>query len=112
MQTLRADSLGAGGSADIHITADGRYVYASHRLQGDGLSILRVQPDGTLRKVGYQPTGAHPRNFLITPNDHLLLVACRDTDQVEVYERDAESGLLHDTGQRIAMSKPVCLQAF
>ena len=36
-------------------------------------------------------------------------MACRDTDEVEIYRRDVETGLLTDTGRRIATSKPVCL---
>ena len=110
VQTLRADSLGAGGSADIHLSPDGRFVYTSHRLQGDGISILRVRADGTLTKVGYQPTAAHPRNFAISPDGRYLLVACRDADVVEIFRRNLTTGELSDTHERIHMPKPVCLQ--
>ena len=110
VQTLLADTLQAGGSADIHISSDGCFLYASHRLQGDGISIFRVQPNGQLQRVGYQPTGQHPRNFAITPNDRYLLVACRDANEVQIYARDLNTGLLLDTGRRIPISQPVCLQ--
>lgn len=111
LQTLRADSLGAGGSADIHCSPDGQFVYASHRLKGDGISILKVNPeDGLLKKVGYQPTGIHPRNFTLTRSGKYLLVACRDTDEVQLYKRDSTTGLLTDTNVRIQMHQPVCLQ--
>lgn len=110
-QTVRADSLGAEGSADIHISPGGRFLYTSHRLKGDGVSIFRVNPsDGTLTKVGYQPTGIHPRNFTISPDGKWLLVACRDDNVVQIFARDAETGLLTDTGKKIEMQKPVCLQ--
>lgn len=109
-QTLRADSLGAEGSADIHISADGRFLYTSHRLKGDGISIMRINPDGTIEKTGYQPTGIHPRNFTISPDGKWLLVACRDDNVVQIFARDAETGLLTDTGNKIEMPKPVCLQ--
>lgn len=69
IQTIKADTLDARGSADIHISPDGNFVYASNRLKGDGIAIFSVNPeDGTLDKVGYQSTGIHPRNFIITPN--------------------------------------------
>lgn len=109
-QTLRADSLGAEGSADIHISADGRFLYTSHRLKGDGISIMRINPDGTIEKTGYQPTGIHPRNFTISPDGKWLLVACRDDNVAQIFARDAETGLLTDTGKKIEMPKPVCLQ--
>lgn len=111
IQTIKADTLAARGSADIHISPDGDFVYASNRLKGDGIAIFSVSSeDGTLEKAGYQPTGVHPRNFVITPNGKYLLVACRDTNEIQVFARDAETGLLKDTGEKIEMSKPVCLK--
>ncbi len=112
VQTLHADSLSATGSADIHLSHDGRFLYASHRLAGDGISIFRVGPDGLLTRIGYQPCGRHPRNFLITPDDAYLLVACRDDNRVEVYRRDVQTGYLTPTGQRIPVSVPVCVMMF
>ena len=109
VQTIKADPHDGEGSADIHMSPDGRFLYASHRLKGDGISVFSVASDGTLQSVGYQTTGRHPRNFAITPNGRYLLVACRDTNEVEIYERDSDTGLLTDTGKRIATPKPVCL---
>ena len=76
----------------------------------EGEDILVSPSDGTLTKVGYQLTGIHPRNFTITPNGKFLLVACRDTNEIQVFARDAETGLLQDTGKTIHTDKPVCLQ--
>lgn len=84
IQTIKADTLDARGSADIHISPDGNFVYASNRLKGDGIAIFSVNSeDGTLEKAGYQLTGIHPRNFAITPNGKYLLVACRDTNEIQ-----------------------------
>ena len=111
VQTIEADSLHAAGSADIHITPDGRFLYASNRLQGDGIAIFSIdQATGELTKVGYQLTGIHPRNFLITPDGKFLLCACRDSDLTQIFSIDPETGLLSDTGRSIASSKPVCLK--
>lgn len=108
---VEADTLHVSGSADIHVTPDGRFLYASNRLKGDGLAIFSIDPaDGRLTKVGYQLTGLHPRNFVITPNGKFLLCACRDSDVVQVYEIDRQSGLLKETGKEIRVRKPVCLK--
>lgn len=110
-QVIAADTLGARGSADIHLSPDGRYLYASNRLKGDGLAIFAVNPtDGTLAKVGYQLTGLHPRNFSITPNGRYLLVACRDSNVIQVFLRNEETGWLTPTRQDICLSQPVCIQ--
>ncbi len=106
-QVIKADRLDARGAADIHLSPDGRFLYASLRLRGDGISVFEVGADGTLTYVGYQATGIHPRNFNITPNGRFVLVACRDTDAIEIYARSAETGLLTFTGRVIPVSHPV-----
>lgn len=111
IQTIAADTVAARGSADIHLSPDGKYLYASNRLKEDGIAIFAVDPEnGTLAKVGYQLTGIHPRHFNITPNGKYLLVACRDSNVIQVFERNPETGLLTDTHQDITMDKPVCIQ--
>lgn len=111
IQTIAADTLGARGSADIHLSPDGKYLYASNRLKADGIAIFEVNPtNGTLAKVAYQLTGIHPRNFNITPNGKYLLVACRDSNVIQVFERNANTGLLTDTKKSIQMDQPVCIQ--
>lgn len=113
VQSIEADSLHASGSADIHISPDGRFLYASNRLKGDGIAIFAINAtDGTLTKVGYQPTGIHPRNFIITPDGRFLLCACRDSNVIQVFSINPASGLLVDTHRDIAFSKPVCLKLF
>ena len=111
IQTITADTIQARGSADIHLSPDGKYLYVSNRLKEDGIAIFEVNPEkGTLAKVGYQLTGSHPRNFNITPNGKYLLVACRDSNAIQIFERDIVSGLLKKTGEEKKMDKPVCIQ--
>lgn len=110
LQTIAADTTGARGSADIHISPDGKHLYASNRLKEDGIAIFAIDPqDGTLTKAGYQRTGLHPRHFNITPNGKYLLAACRDGNLIQVYERDAKSGLLTNIGRDIRLDQPVCI---
>lgn len=99
------------GSADIHLTSDGKFLYSSNRLRNDGIAIFSVDPDdGRLTKTGYQPTGIHPRNFIISPNDKFLLCANLVSNSVQIFEIDHQTGLLHDTGKIINLNKPVCLK--
>lgn len=110
VQHLTAEEVPAHGSADIHLSPDSRFLYASHRLQNDGLSIYRVNgATGLIKKVGYQHTGKHPRNFVISPNGRFVLVACRDDNRIEIYKRNKRTGLLESTGKTVALPKPVCL---
>ena len=111
IQSITADTVRAKGSADIHLSPDGKYLYASNRLKEDGIAIFEVDADkGTLAKVAYQLTGIHPRHFNITPNGKYLLVACRDSNAIQVFERDAVTGWLKDAQKDILLDKPVCIQ--
>jgi len=109
MQVVDADKADARGSADIHLSPDGKFLYASNRLKDDGIAVFKVKGNGRLQYAGYTMTGIHPRNFAITPNGKYLLCACRDSDCIEIYERDSRKGTLSDTGRRIALSHPVCI---
>ena len=110
VQRIMADEGGGRGSADIHISPDGRFLYTSHRLKKDGIAIFAIDPEkGTLSKIGYQHTGIHPRNFGITPNGKYLLVACRDDNKIQVFERNEATGELIETPEEIEIDKPTCI---
>ena len=113
LQEIVSDSVGARGGADIHLSPDGRFLYSSNRLKAEGIAIFAVDSQtGLLTLIGYQPTAAHPRMFNITPNGQYLLCCCRDSNKIQVFQRDMGTGLLTDTHQDITLSKPVCVQFF
>lgn len=110
IQEIQADEVNAGGSADIHLHPSGQYLYTSHRLDNDGISIFRILEDGTLEKTGYARTGRHPRNFLITPDGKLLLVACMNDHLVQVFRIEADGALtLAPSVLRFENDRPSCL---
>ena len=111
LQEIVSDSVGARGGADIHLSPDGRFLYSSNRLKDESIAIFSVdKTTGQLTRIGYQPTGAHPRQFNITPNGRFLLCCVRDSDKIQVFRRDMQTGLLTDTHQDIPVSKAVCVQ--
>ncbi len=113
LQEIVSDSVGARGGADIHLSPDGRFLYSSNRLKDEGIAIFAVDSQtGPLTLICYQPTAAHPRQFNITPNGRFLLCCNRDSNKIQVFRRDIDTGLLTDTHQDIPLSKPVCVQFF
>ncbi len=102
---------GKVGAADIHLSPDGKFLYASNRLDADDICIYKVDAQsGLLTYVANQPSlGKHPRNFAITADGRFLLAANMATDEVVVFKRDSETGMLSDSGKRIALGAPVCL---
>jgi 6-phosphogluconolactonase len=113
----RVSSLPAGytgdiGSADIHIAPGGRFLYASNRGDANSLAIFSINPgSGQLMLKGFQSTlGKTPRNFLIDPTGHWLLVANQNGKNVVVFKRDLTTGMLTDTHKQIQLPAPVCLK--
>ncbi|MCD1258312.1 lactonase family protein [Paenibacillus athensensis] len=110
LSTLPEGFSGENTCADIHLSADGRFLYASNRGH-DSIALFAVdEADGRLRSIGFQPTlGRTPRNFALAPGGGFLLVANQDTDNITVFRVDAATGLLTDTGHALALPRPVCL---
>ncbi|MGK6349924.1 lactonase family protein [Parapedobacter sp. DT-150] len=106
-----AGFTGQNGAADIRRSLDGNYLYASNRGDANTLAIYRVdRASGRLTRVGNQSVlGRGPRNFTISPDGKYLLVANQQSDEVVIFARDADTGLLRDTGNRISVGAPVCL---
>lgn len=104
VQRIKADEVNAGGSADIHMHPSGQWLYTSHRLENDGISIFKVLEDGKLEKIGYAHTGRHPRNFMITPDGKILVVACRDDRSLQVFRIEPD-GTLTQTPSTLTFSE-------
>lgn len=113
LQTIASDNTnvkGDKGSADIHLTPNGRFAYSSNRGAANDIALFKVQTDGTLLENGHQPTGPHPRNFMIDPSGRFLLVASRDGNSIQVFIINKNYGLLQDANLKIDVPKPVCLK--
>ncbi|MBE7171696.1 MAG: lactonase family protein [Williamsia sp.] len=97
-------------SADIHISPDGKFLYASNRIENT-LSIFSIHADGTLKLVGHQSTfGEIPRNFAIDPSGYFVLVANQTSNNLVVFKRDPLSGLLKRAGKEIKVPHPSCIK--
>jgi 6-phosphogluconolactonase len=100
-------------SADIHISPDGQFLYASNRWDHENtLSIFSInQTTGMLKMIGHQSTfGDNPRNFVIDPSGNFLIVANQVSNNLVVFKRDPKTGILTKTASEITVKTPTCLQ--
>jgi len=111
VQRIMADGFNGGGSADIHLHPSGKWLYTSHRLKGDGISVMKVEADGLIEKTSYVPTGIHPRNFTFSPDGKRVIVANRDSKSIQVFDINETDGSLVNTGIEYVFTDdmPVCL---
>jgi 6-phosphogluconolactonase len=111
--TMQApDFTGRNGGADIHISDDGRFLYASNRGDANEIIIYSInKKDGKLECIGHQSSmGKTPRNFAIDPTGEYLLVANQESNEITIFKRDQKTGLLSPTGKKIEISRPVCIK--
>ncbi len=94
VSSLPRDYTEANTAADIHISSDGKFVYASNRGH-NSIAIYKVDPaNGSLYPIGFQKTkGDGPRNFSISPDGRYLLVANQHTNNIVSFKRDKISWL-------------------
>ncbi|HET9571527.1 MAG TPA: lactonase family protein [Bacteroidales bacterium] len=108
--TLMLDPKQKAWAADIHLSPDGKFLYATNRAPANSITCFSVDKIGKLKFLTQVPTlGDGPRNFSISPDGKWLLVAHQFTNNIVLFERNVKTGALTDTGQRIDVGAPVCL---
>lgn len=100
---------GKVGGGALHLSPDGRFLYATNRGDANDIVIYAVNAaDGKLTLVGRQSSlGKTPREFAIDPSGKWLIVGNQDSDSVFVFRRDIAGGRLEPNPARIRIDKPV-----
>ena len=111
LSALPADYKGENSGADVHLSADGRFLYASNRGH-NSIGVFAInKTTGILTPVQDISTqGKTPRNFSLDRSGRLLLVANQNSDNVVTYRVDAATGKLTPTGQTITVPSPMFVQ--
>lgn len=99
---------GPGHGADIQISADGKFLYASTRSTLNEISIFSIdQKNGMLSPVGKQASqGRSSRTFEIDLSGEWLLSTGQASNEIVVFKRDKETGLITPNGQKLQIDKP------
>ena len=107
---VASDFKGDIGAADIHISPDGKFLYATNRGTANDISAFKILKNGKLEFVQRTSTlGKGPRNFTIDPTGNFLLVGHQYTNDIVIFKRDKKTGSLTATGKKIELCSPVCL---
>jgi 6-phosphogluconolactonase len=107
VSTVPEDFKGKNKSAEVRILPNGKFLYASNRGP-DNLAIFAINPDGTVKLIGFEPTGGQaPRDFGIDPTGNFLFAANQDSDSVTVFRINQETGMLTRTGDTLSVPRPI-----
>ncbi|MFC1619466.1 lactonase family protein [Candidatus Neomarinimicrobiota bacterium] len=109
VSTLPDDYTEHNSCADIHISSDGDFLYASNRGH-NSLAIYDInEKDGSISLVRHQSTyGERPRSFALSPDNSYLLVANRNSNNIVSFKRNKKTGLLKKVAE-IDAPTPVCI---
>jgi 6-phosphogluconolactonase len=109
MVDLAADQPASDkAAAALHASADGKFLYVSNRGTANQMLVFAIDPaTGHLKELQRRAVeGDHPREFSLDPSGKFLLIANQKSNQIVVVERDAKTGLLGKTVQKLPMDAP------
>ena len=108
---LLKDFKGGNLCADLHISPNGKYLYASNRGHDSIVCFLIDENTGKLTCRNHTSTeGQEPRNFAIDPSGVFLVAANQKTNNIVTFKIDPTSGQLSKTGHEVEVSMPVCVK--
>ena len=91
---------GKPSAADLHITPDGRFIYASERVSST-LNAFAVDGDsGRLRSIGSFESEKQPRGFNIDSTGRYLIAVGQLSDSLTLYAIEPDSGRLSALSSR------------
>lgn len=110
VSSLPDSFVGNSRGAEIEVSADGRFVYASNRGH-DSLAVFAVDPaNGRLSPVEWRASGGKtPRFFAISPDGRFVFAANEESDTIAPFAVGRETGRLSPAGERIKVGSPVCI---
>ncbi len=108
--TLPENYAGENITAEVRISADERFLYASNRGHDSIAVFSRDAAAGTVRlRQVVACGGQHPRNFSLSLDGQWLVCANRDTNNLVSFRVNPSTGLLTPTGQQAMVFQPVCV---
>lgn len=98
------------GSA-IHISSDGRFVYAGNRGH-DSIAVFSVNQDnGELAFVEHTSTeGNWPRDFVLDPTEKFVIGSNQNSSNIVLFSRDENTGKLTLLQSDVKVPDPVCVK--
>jgi 6-phosphogluconolactonase len=111
VSTLPEGFKGDNDTAEIHVSADGKFLYGSNRGHNSIAIFALDQATGAPKFVEAVATGGKtPRNFELTPGGDYLFAANQDSNNIVVFKVDKKTGHLAPTGQVLEAPSPVSLR--
>jgi 6-phosphogluconolactonase len=97
-------------TAEVAVSADGRYVYGSNRGDDSLVVFATDASTGRLTVKGHTSIGGkYPRHFTVDPTGRFILAGHQNSGTIAVLRLDPASGMPSLVGSPVKVDKPVCL---
>ena len=109
--TLPNDFVGFNSGSAVHITSDGRFLYGSNRGH-NSIVCFEISEDGQQLTFNQriQSEGDFPRDFAIDPSEEYLVCAHQNSDNLTLFYRDKQTGILSLLKKDIFAPECVCVK--
>jgi 6-phosphogluconolactonase len=108
ISTLPADFKAANYCSDLHLSPDGKFLFAANRGH-NSLVRYAVAADGQLSLLGHTPTqGDFPRNFALSPDGRFVYAANQNSDNILIFALEADGDLTFRA--EVKTPTPVCVK--
>jgi 6-phosphogluconolactonase len=108
ISTLPRGFTGQRSAAEIALSPNGRFLYASNRGDSNTIAIFRIGPTGLPVPAGRVPSGGvTPRYFGVDPSGQFLITANQGSGDLFVFRIDPASGALKREGAAVKLPGPV-----
>ncbi len=111
ISTLPADFSENNQGSAIHISSDGRFVYAGNRGH-NSIAVFSVDVEtGELSFLEHTSTeGDWPRDFMLDPTEKFIVASNQESSNLVLYSRDENTGKLTLIQSDIVVPYPVCIK--
>jgi 6-phosphogluconolactonase (cycloisomerase 2 family) len=108
--TLPDTFVGNSRAAEVAVSRDGRFLYASNRGHDSVAAFSINQNDGRLTPAGWTHSqGKTPRFFGLDPAGRFLFVANEDSDSIVPFRVNDQDGGLSPAGAAVHSGSPGCI---
>jgi len=112
--TLITDRTNKFAAAEIALSPDEKFLYASNRIETNNITCFKVnKEDGELTFIEQVSTGGvNPRFFTITKDGKYIVVGNQKTNNIVIFLRNKSNGKLKKINEIKGIDAPVCFLAY
>ncbi|WP_138415202.1 lactonase family protein [Aquibacillus sediminis] len=111
ISTIPEDFNDTNDGSAIHISSDGKFIYAGNRGH-NSIAVFSVdQRNGQLSFIEWTSTeGNWPRDFELAPSENYLVASNQKSNTLTLFKRDKDSGRLQLIQAGVNVPEPVCVK--